>query len=71
MPVKAFGSATPYAEPLWYSRDVSPYYNESHRKLRAAVRCYVDEELLPHAFEWEQAGIVPDYVRLAFILYAR
>lgn len=55
-----FGSPTPYAEPLWYSRNVSPHYNDSHRKLRAAVRKYVDEEIIPYAFEWESAGIVPD-----------
>ncbi|KAK2629523.1 hypothetical protein QTJ16_000343 [Diplocarpon rosae] len=47
----AFGSPFPYAEPLWYSRNVSPHYNDSHRKLRAAARKYVDEEILPYAFE--------------------
>ena len=60
--MKSFGSVVPYAEPLWYSRNVSPHYTASHRKLRAAVRNYVDEELLPHAFDWETAGIVPDHV---------
>jgi hypothetical protein len=59
----AFGCSTPYAEPLWYSRNVSPHYTESHRKLRAAIRTYVDEEILPYAFEWESAGKVPDKVR--------
>jgi hypothetical protein len=58
-----FGSPTPYAEPLWYSRNVSPHYNDSHRKLRAAVRKYVDEEIIPYAFEWESAGIVSDSAR--------
>jgi hypothetical protein len=59
----AFGCPTPYAEPLWYSRNVSPHYTESHRKLRAAIRTYVDEEILPYAFEWESAGKVPDKAR--------
>jgi hypothetical protein len=59
----AFGCPTPYAEPLWYSRNVSPHYNASHRKLRAAVRKYVDDEILPNAFEWESAGEVPDAAR--------
>lgn len=58
-----FGCRTPYAEPLWYSRNVSPHYNESHRKLRREVRRYLDEELLPYAFEWESAGQVPDKAR--------
>jgi hypothetical protein len=60
---KAFGCPTPYAEPLWYSRNVTPHYTDSHRKLRAAVRKYIDEEILPNAFEWESAGKVPDSAR--------
>ncbi|KAF7926639.1 uncharacterized protein EAE97_010148 [Botrytis byssoidea] len=60
-----FGCPTPYAEPLWYSRNVSPHYNSSHRRLRAAVRKYVDEEILPYAFDWESAGKVPDSARAA------
>jgi hypothetical protein len=58
-----FGCSTPYAEPLWYSRNTTPFYTDSHRSLRAAVRKYIDEEILPNAFEWEQAGKVPDEVR--------
>ncbi|CAG8957367.1 hypothetical protein HYFRA_00010793 [Hymenoscyphus fraxineus] len=59
---QAFGCPTPYAEPLWYSRDTSPHYNDSHRKLRASVRKYVDEELRPFAFEWESRGEIPEEV---------
>lgn len=58
----AFGSSAPYAEPLWYSRNVSPHYGPSHRRLRAEVRRYLDEEVIPFAFEWESAGKVPDAV---------
>lgn len=58
-----FGSTTPYAEPLWYSRNQSPHYTDSHRKLRAAVRKYVDDEILPFAFDWETDGQVPDKAR--------
>jgi Acyl-CoA dehydrogenase, N-terminal domain len=60
----AFGSTSPFAEPLWYSRGGSPYYKDSHRKLRAVVRKYVDEELRPYAEEWEDIGKVPDNVRI-------
>ena len=60
--VKAFGCPTPYAEPLWYSRNMTPHYNASHRRLRAEVRRYIDEEIRPYAFEWETDGIVPDWV---------
>jgi hypothetical protein len=58
----AFGSSIPYAEPLWYSRDITPFYNDSHRRLRKEVRRYLDEEILPFAYEWEEAGEVPDEV---------
>jgi len=58
-----FGSLAPYAEPLWYSRNVSPHYTASHRKLRAAVRQFFDEEIIPFAFEWESEGKVPDAAR--------
>lgn len=54
-----FGSTAPYAEPLWYSRNVTAHHKDSHRKLRATVRKYVDEDLRPYAFEWESAGRVP------------
>ncbi|KIN07861.1 hypothetical protein OIDMADRAFT_174767 [Oidiodendron maius Zn] len=53
-----FGSTAPYAEPLWYSRNVTAHHKDSHRKLRATVRKYVDEDLRPYAFEWESAGRV-------------
>jgi hypothetical protein len=59
----AFGSTAPYAEPLWYSRNVAPQYGDSHRRLRAEVRRYVDEEVAPFAFEWETKGKVPDEAR--------
>lgn len=70
-PIAAFGSATPYAEPLWYSRNKTPFYKETHRKLRAEVRRYFDEDILPNAFEWEQAGKVPDSVSIWVILMLR
>lgn len=63
-----FGSTIPYAEPAWYRGHASPYYKASHRKLRAFVRQYVDEHLIPNAEEWEAAGQVPD---AAFRLHAR
>ncbi|KAH0341882.1 acyl-CoA dehydrogenase NM domain-like protein, partial [Aureobasidium melanogenum] len=57
-----FGSSAPFAEPLWYSRDSSPYYTSSHRKLRQAVRSYVDTEILPSCHDWENQGQVPPQV---------
>jgi alkylation response protein AidB-like acyl-CoA dehydrogenase len=57
-----FGSAAPFAEPLWYSRDSSPYYTSSHRELRQTVRSYVDSEILPNCHDWEAQGQVPSHI---------
>ncbi|KAH0841179.1 hypothetical protein FOPE_06257 [Fonsecaea pedrosoi] len=59
MAAETFGSSFPYADPLWYSRGVSPYYNESHRQLRKDVRQYVDDHITPHCEQWEKQGHVP------------
>lgn len=54
--------AIPFAEPLWYSRDNGPYYNESHERLRDAVRIYMEEKITPFCAEWEEQGFVPKEV---------
>jgi alkylation response protein AidB-like acyl-CoA dehydrogenase len=56
---KAFGDLAPWAEPAWYHGIPSPYYNESHKKLRNAIRSYIDQNILPNALEWEEAGEAP------------
>ena len=52
-------ASVPWVEPPWYSTNISPYYNESHRRLRDTVRRYVDTEVLPWALDWEAEGDVP------------
>jgi alkylation response protein AidB-like acyl-CoA dehydrogenase len=37
----------------------SPYYNESHKRLRNYVKNYVDQNIRPHSLEWEAAGGAP------------
>lgn len=37
----AFGDGIPFGDPYWYSDWQSPYYDESHRKVRAVVRRYI------------------------------
>ncbi|KZZ94071.1 acyl-CoA dehydrogenase [Ascosphaera apis ARSEF 7405] len=50
-------SPVPYAEPLWLTPQfVSPYYNESHRKLQKALRKFVDENITPEAQIKEKDG---------------
>lgn len=59
-----FGNLTPWAEPAWYNSLESPYYNDSHRRLRAAIRGYLDEHILPHSLQWEAIGEAPRDVAL-------
>eukprot|EP01062_Namystynia_karyoxenos_P021930 TRINITY_DN18375_c0_g1_i1.p1 TRINITY_DN18375_c0_g1~~TRINITY_DN18375_c0_g1_i1.p1 ORF type:complete len:441 (+),score=140.90 TRINITY_DN18375_c0_g1_i1:69-1325(+) len=49
-----FGSKVPFAEPGWYRGQFSPYYTASHAAFRAKVRNFVEAELKPHVFEWEE-----------------
>lgn len=37
-------------------------YSEEHRIFREAVRKFCEKEVIPHADEWEEAGIVPKSV---------
>ncbi len=34
-------------------------YSEEHRIFRTALKKYLEKEVMPHAEEWEEAGIVP------------
>ena len=45
---EAFGDSIPFGDPYWYQDWYSPYYNETHRKLRAAVRVFVEKEIMPN-----------------------
>ncbi|KXJ87903.1 acyl-CoA dehydrogenase-like protein [Microdochium bolleyi] len=56
---KPFGSTTPWAEPTWYTGRPSPYYTDSHRKLRDHLRRWVDDSFASGSEEWEAAGAVP------------
>jgi hypothetical protein len=58
------GNMNPFAEPAWYQGISSPYYDDSHRRLRTFVRDFVEQWLAPNAMEWEEAGEVPDWVTL-------
>lgn len=55
-------SSIPFGDPLWLSRDYSPYYNESHRRLQKETREYVDTHIAPFCDEWEKTGVVPPEV---------
>lgn len=54
----------PYAEPSYFQHSYSPYYKESHRKFRNALKSYVELNLLPYVFDWEENMEVPQEVRV-------
>jgi hypothetical protein len=66
----SFGSLVPYAEPLWYSRNSSPYYKDSHRALRAYVREYIENDLKPVAEDCEKQGFVNPEVSFHILNFA-
>jgi len=49
----------PWSEPAWSLGIASPYYNDSHGKLRDALRKYLNERVLPYHLDWEEAGEAP------------
>jgi hypothetical protein len=57
-----FGNKNPWAEPAWHNSLNSPYYNDSHRRLRSFMRKYIETKILPYSWEWEEAGEVPEPV---------
>lgn len=62
-----FGSMVPFADPYWYAGWHSPYYKDSHRALRKAVRQFVEAEIMPFCHEWDEAKQLPHslYTKMA------
>ena len=54
-----FGELIPFGDPAWYQDSESPYYKDSHRRLRTKIREFVDKELMPHAHEWDESKAIP------------
>ena len=63
-PRETFGNLGPWAEPAWYNALASPYYDHSHKKLRDALRTYIDTNIKPYMLEWEEAGEALERERL-------
>lgn len=56
---EAFGELIPFGDPYWYQDWYSPYYQDSHRKLRAYTRAFVEKEVMPFCFEWDESKQIP------------
>ncbi|KAF7554454.1 hypothetical protein G7Z17_g2923 [Cylindrodendrum hubeiense] len=54
-----YGSPLPFAEAPWARGCPSPYYRDSHRRLRHAMRTWVETHLIPHVHEWEKSESLP------------
>ena len=48
-----------FSDPLSLTRNASPYYKDSHRRLQREIREYVDEHISPNCEKWEAEGHVP------------
>ncbi|GAA5842527.1 hypothetical protein JCM11251_004897 [Rhodosporidiobolus azoricus] len=62
-----YGDLVPFGDPSWYQDWASPYYNDSHRKVRSAIRKFTDTYLTPNAHAWDEAHEIPasEYKRIA------
>lgn len=58
-----FGEQVPFGDPVWYQDWFSPYYNDSHRRFRAAMREWVEREIIPYCHEWDENKHVPHEIR--------
>ncbi|KAI9260497.1 acyl-CoA dehydrogenase/oxidase [Phascolomyces articulosus] len=56
---ETFGDMVPYGDPMWYQDWFSPFYNDSHRAVRKAVREFVEKEIMPYTYEWDEAKKLP------------
>ncbi|KAJ3289504.1 hypothetical protein HDU76_007521, partial [Blyttiomyces sp. JEL0837] len=56
---ESFGDLVPFGDPYWYQDWSSPFYKESHRRLRSYVRNFVEKEVMPFCYEWDEAKMIP------------
>ena len=60
--LESFGDGNPFGDPTWYQGGYSPYYKESHKKLRAEVRQLIEDHVMPNATEWDEKKEIPKEV---------
>ncbi|KAK0267024.1 hypothetical protein LTR35_016601 [Friedmanniomyces endolithicus] len=57
-----YGDMVPYADPSWYQSYHTPYFNQSHAALRAEIRDWMEDAVMPNVTEWDEAKKVPDEI---------
>lgn len=61
--IETFGDMNAFGDPSWYQAYNNPgFYNKTHKTLRATIRQFVDDEIMPNVFEWDEAGQIPQEV---------
>ncbi|KAI9216893.1 acyl-CoA dehydrogenase/oxidase [Blastocladiella britannica] len=54
-----FGDQIPFSDAPWYQDFHSPYYKDSHRRVRAFMRAFVEREMMPFCHEWDEQKKLP------------
>ncbi|KAI9340678.1 acyl-CoA dehydrogenase/oxidase [Zopfochytrium polystomum] len=54
-----FGDLVPFGDPYWYQDGTSPFYDESHRRLRSYIRNFTEKHVTPNCFEWDEKKMIP------------
>lgn len=62
----SFGSKIAYAEPSWYQKRATCFYNESHVEFRNLCRQFVEKEIMPFVHEWDEGLKFLNFVLLGF-----
>jgi len=57
-----YGELVPFGDPSWYQGWRSPYYTDSHKKFRKAIREFMDAEVTPNIGKWLEAEDIPKEV---------
>lgn len=57
-----FGDGIPFGDPSWYQGQNSPYYNDSHKRLRKFIRPILEEKVFPHIHDWDEAKEIPSEI---------
>lgn len=60
--LKLANSLCSFGDPYWYQSWNSPFYKASHRRLRAFMRKFIDEEITPNCHEWDNQRQIPQKV---------
>jgi len=61
--VETFGDINAFGDPAWYQAFNTPgYYNDTHKKLRALVRDFIETEVMGNVHEWDEDHKIPQEV---------